>query len=130
MTLVINCISKIKHIRGKMDITIEDNGVTIIRLDGRFDSAMSEHFKKSVKSLCDKGQVNYVINLKNVTYIDSSGLGALVSSLRQIRQMTGELKVSCLNEQVRSIFQLIRCHRLIEIYDDPQTAVSSFDNTR
>ncbi len=113
-----------------MNITTEENGVTVIRMEGRFDSAISEHFKQSIKSLCDNGQINYVIDMKDVNYIDSSGLGGIVASLRQIRQMNGELKVSCLNEQVRSIFQLTRCHRLIEIYDDTKTAVSSFDNTR
>ena len=110
-----------------MEIITGEDGVTTIRLEGRFDSSITENFKQSIKELCDKGEIFHVIDMKGVSYIDSSGLGSIVASLRQIRQLNGDLKVACLNEQVLSIFQLTRCHRLVEIYDDSQAAAASFN---
>lgn len=113
-----------------MNFHTEDNGVTIIKMPERFDSSMTENFKETIKSLCDQELINIVIDMSGVAYIDSSGLGAVVGALRRIREKNGDVKTACLHKQVQSVFQITRCYRLIEIYDDVQAAVSSFDTAR
>jgi len=105
----------------------QDNGITIIRLSGRFDATVADQFKESVQQLCEKGLSNFVIDMSDVSYIDSSGLGSIITFLRKIRLAKGDIKVASLSDKVRSIFQLTRFHRVIEIFDNSESATLSFN---
>jgi anti-sigma B factor antagonist len=106
--------------------SIVDDSVTIIALVGRFDASVVTMFKKFVDDLETKEQANYVVDLAEVDYIDSGGLGCLVSFLRRVRQNDGDIKVSTLSDKVRSVFEITRLHRIFEIYDERSAAVRSF----
>jgi len=108
----------------------QDNGIAIIHLSGRFDSTVTDRFKEFFQQLCEKGLDKFVIDMTDVSYIDSGGLGSIVTSLRKIRLAKGDIKVASLSDKVRSIFQLTRFHRIIEIFDNSESAALSFDTLR
>jgi anti-sigma B factor antagonist len=110
-----------------MKITIQDiHGVKNLSLVGRFDASSAASFRDTIKTLLQGGAGRYVVDFQQVNYIDSGGLGSLVASLRQIRQVEGDIKVSGLTERVRSVFELTRLHRIFEIFEDSSQATRSY----
>jgi anti-sigma B factor antagonist len=69
-----------------------------------------------VQRLFESGNLNILIDLKNLRFIDSSGLGALVSGFKHATANHGTLKLSSLQPQVKSMFELTRLHRVFEIF--------------
>lgn len=110
-----------------MKIEINNNdSVTTIALSGRFDSSVVPHFRELVSTLPDDQPENYVVDLGEVQYIDSGGLGCLVAFLRRVREDGGDIKVATLTAKVRAVFELTRLHRIFEIYDNSSAAIRSF----
>jgi len=110
-----------------MQITTKKGAnITTLELSGRFDASVVPQFKDFIAKLMQEGYNRYVIDMKGVTYIDSGGLGSLVSFLRQVRLTEGDIKIASLNDKVRSVFELTRLHRIFEIFDDSKIAVQSF----
>ena len=110
-----------------MKIKIEDmNGIRTLALAGRFDASATGGFKDTFKGLLQEGAANSVVDLQKVDYIDSGGLGSLVSALRQTRSVDGDIRISGLSGKVRSVFELTRLHRIFEIFDDELQAVKSY----
>lgn len=104
----------------------KNNNVTTIVLSGRFDASVVGTFRDFLTSLSDHYPEKYVVDLSEVQYIDSGGLGCLVSFLRRVRQNGGDIKVATLSEKVRAVFELTRLHRIFEIYDDSSAAIRSY----
>lgn len=100
--------------------------VEVLSLEGRLDASSAREIKEKVGSLSQENRVNLVIDMGGVDFIDSSGLGSLVSSLRTVNKLGGDIKISALQDQVRSVFELTRLHRIFGIYDDSRAAVMSF----
>ncbi len=110
-----------------MEITerrIEDMDVLV--LNGRLDAASAKELKNRVSHLVQENRVKLIVDMENVDFIDSSGLGSLVSSLRVVNERGGDVKVVGLQKQVRSIFELTRLHRIFGIFDDVEAATKSF----
>jgi anti-sigma B factor antagonist len=110
-----------------MEITerrIEDMDVLV--LNGRLDAASAKELKNRVNHLVLENRVKLIVDMENVGFIDSSGLGSLVSSLRAVNEREGDVKVVGLQKQVRSIFELTRLHRIFGIFDDVEAATKSF----
>ena len=102
------------------------NGVEVLNLTGRLDVSSAKDFKEKVGSLAKEKRVNLVIDMGAIDFIDSSGLGSLVASLRSANKLGGDIKIVSLQDQVRSIFEITRLHRIFEIFDDSFTAAKSF----
>lgn len=102
------------------------NHVAVLSLAGRLDASSAKDVKEKVSSLSRENEVNLVIDMAGVDFIDSSGLGSLVSSLRTVNKLGGDIKISALQDQVRSVFELTRLHRIFGIYDDRTAAAMSF----
>jgi anti-sigma B factor antagonist len=100
--------------------------VEVLSLEGRLDASSAREIKEKVASLSQDNRVNLVIDMGGVDFIDSSGLGTLVSSLRTVNKLGGDIKISALQDQVRSVFELTRLHRIFGIYDDSRAAAMSF----
>lgn len=110
-----------------MNIQTQQNGNSItITLTGRFDASVAQKFKDTINELLDQDNILYVIDLKEVDYMDSGGLGSLVASLRRVREKEGEIKLCSPNSKVRKVFELTRTHRIFDIYDDSSVAAQSF----
>lgn len=91
------------------------------------DAGNSEEFKAAVQPLLSD-HPRLVFDLARVAFVDSSGLGALLSALRQAKSQGGDLKLCGMTRQVRELFDLVRMHRVFEIFgsaDEARTAYTS-----
>jgi anti-sigma B factor antagonist len=100
----------------QLEVTRHADSCVVTPLEKRIDAHLAPAFRAALLDLIDGGDVHLVVNLARVEFIDSSGLGALVSALKRIGR-PGELKVCGLNEAVRSMFELTRLNRVIPITD-------------
>ena len=101
-----------------------DNQI-ILHLKGRLDASSSKTLKEKVTALAKEKHLNLVIDMGSVDFIDSSGLGGLVSCLRSVNKLGGDIKISSLKDQVRAIFELTRLHLIFEIFEDSRAAAMS-----
>jgi anti-sigma B factor antagonist len=92
----------------------------------RLDAHNSGEFKAQMLNLFEEGKKNIVVDLQEVRFIDSSGLGALVSGFKNASARSGNLKLCGLQPQVKSMFELTRLHRVFEIFPGAQEALATF----
>ena len=108
-----------------MDIQVtQTGGVTLVVPQGDLDMGTADHVKRMLTELIEKGQSKLV--LTGVSYVDSSGLGALVAAMKQARAVGGNLKLCGLQDDVRSIFEMTRLIKVMAVHSDRQEAVSSW----
>ena len=102
-------------------------GVTIVDLTGRIVLGDgSTALRDLVRNLISEGNKKILLNLRNVDYIDSSGLGELVSAFTSMRSGGGALKLLNLNKRVQALLQITKLSTVFEITDDEATSVKSF----
>ena len=103
------------------------DGVTIVDLRGRIVLGEgSTGLRDLVQNLVIEGIKKILLNFRDVDYIDSSGLGELVSAFTSIRSQGGELKLLNLTKRVRSLLQITRLLTVFDVTDDEATSVKSF----
>ena len=110
-----------------MNISTEEiNKTIVIRIDEeRLDAHNSGELKVVLQQLFEGGNLTLLVDLKNVRFIDSSGLGALVSGFKNATVKHGVLKLSSLQPQVKSMFELTRLHRVFEIFPTEADALGN-----
>lgn len=107
--------------------TRQAGGVTIVDIRGRIVlGEESAALRDLVCDLLSKGHKKILLNLGDVNYIDSSGLGNLVSALASVRKQEGELKLLNLTNKVHNVMQITRLYTVFDIMDDEAVAVKSF----
>src|ERR1051325_886152 len=107
--------------------TRQVNGVTIVDLSGRITLGEgSVVLRDTVRDLIAKGDKKILLNLGEVTYIDSSGIGELVSAFTTVRNQGGELKLLNLTKKVHDLLQITKLYTVFDVKDDEATAISSF----
>lgn len=113
-----------------MDMTTNTRqvgGVTIVDISGRIVlGEESAALRDLVCSLLSKGHKKILFNLGDVSYIDSTGLGHLVSAFTGARKQEGELKLLNLTNKVRDVLQITRLYTVFDIMEDEAEAVKSF----
>jgi anti-sigma B factor antagonist len=108
-------------------ITRQVGGVTIVDISGRIVlGEESAALRDLVRDLLSKGHKKILFNLGDVNYIDSSGLGHLVSAFTSVRKQEGELKLLNLTNKVHDVMQITRLYTVFDIMDDEAAAVKSF----
>jgi anti-sigma B factor antagonist len=107
--------------------TRQVDGVTIVDLSGRITLGEgSTMLRDIVRDLIAKGQKKILLNLGDVTYIDSSGIGELVSAFTTVRNGGGELKLLNLTKKVHDLLQITKLYTVFDIKDDEAAAIQSF----
>ena len=106
--------------------TTQAGKVSKIQLAGRLEAATVPELKAEVQKLVSNNSSQIVLDMAGVTFVDSSGLGALVASLRTVNKVDGDIRIANLTPDVRSIFELTRMHRLFEIYPSSDVAIASY----
>ena len=96
---------------------IKDYSVLFIQ-EERIDAHNSGELKDSILHLIEQGEVNIIVQLESVRFIDSSGLGALLSGYKNAAAKSGKFALACCRPQVLSMFELTRLNRVFEIYTD------------
>ncbi|HET9743712.1 MAG TPA: STAS domain-containing protein [Terriglobales bacterium] len=103
------------------------DGVTILDLSGRITLGEgSVLLRDQIRDLLGKGEKKLLLNLGDVTYIDSSGIGELVSAFTTVRNQGGELKLLNLTKKVHDLLQITKLYTVFDVKDDEATAVKSF----
>jgi anti-sigma B factor antagonist len=106
----------------------EVDHVTIIDIGGRIVLGdETESLRRAVRDMIAKGKKKIVLNLAEVDYIDSSGVGELVGSFTAVRNSGGELKLLNLTQKVQDILNVTKLYTVFDIKDDEFKAVKSFD---
>ncbi len=110
-----------------MDIQVDEHGkVQVIACTGRMDAQVSGLVKERIQELLEQGATRLVVDMEGLEFLDSSGLGALVSCLRRVKEKKGEIKLAGLRPEVRSIFEITRVSRLFHICDTLPEALGAF----
>ena len=105
----------------------EINDVAIIDFSGKITLGEgSSTLRRTIKELIDKGHRKIVLNLYDVDYIDSSGIGELVSGYTTVRNAAGELKLLHLTKRVHDLLQITRLFTVFDVQSDEDTALRSF----
>jgi anti-sigma B factor antagonist len=110
-----------------MIVRVEDKGTAVLIevKEERLDAHNSGDLKAQMLTLFEEGKQQLVIDLQEVRFVDSSGLGALVSGFKNASARNGNLKLCGLQPQVKSMFELTRLHRVFEIFPTSQEALAS-----
>jgi anti-sigma B factor antagonist len=107
--------------------TRQVSGVTVVDISGRIElGEESAAVRDLVSKLLSNGHKQILLNLGDVNYIDSSGLGVLVSSFTSARKQGGELKLLNLTDRVTDLMQMTKLYTVFDIRDDEAVAVKSF----
>ena len=103
------------------------DGVNIVDCSGRITLGEgSVVLRDIVKDLLSKGQKKILLNLGDVNYIDSSGIGELVSAYTTVRNSGGELKLLNLTKKVHDLLQITKLYTVFDVKDDEASAVKAF----
>ncbi len=111
-----------------MGVRVERKGmISLIRVDGEVSIETAAELRDLMLKEIEDGIIKIVVDLSKTTYIDSTGLGILISGLRKVGKEGGDLKIlGPLAPQVKRIFELTRLDRVFEFYDNEQEALNSF----
>jgi anti-sigma B factor antagonist len=101
--------------------------VTVIDANGRITLGEgASAFRDIIRDLAAKGDKKLLLNLSGVSYIDSSGIGELVSGFTTVTNNGGQLKLVGLSKRVKDLLQITKLYTVFEAYDDEAQAVRSF----
>jgi anti-sigma B factor antagonist len=102
-------------------------GVSVVDMSGRITLGEgSVVLRDTIRDLIGKGQKKILLNLGDVTYIDSSGIGELVSAFTAVRREGGELKLLNLTKKVHDLLQITKLYTVFDIKDDEAAAIKAF----
>ena len=103
------------------------DGITVVDMSGRITLGEgSVILRDTIRDLIGKGQKKILLNLGDVTYIDSSGIGELVSAFTAVRREGGELKLLNLTKKVHDLLQITKLYTVFDIKDDEAAAIQAF----
>lgn len=101
--------------------------VAVIDVSGRITLGEgSSNLREGIRGLLAKGQRKILLNLADVSYIDSSGIGELVSGYTSVANQGGQLKLLNLTKRVKDLLQITKLYTVFDVYDDEAAAVRSF----
>jgi anti-anti-sigma factor len=92
--------------------------VTVLELAGILDGIRGNELRREVSEVLANGTDILLLDLKEVKFIDSSGLGALVSAMQMVRNANGKLFVCSISDQVRMLFELTKMDRIFKTFTD------------
>ena len=107
--------------------TRQVDGVTIVDLSGRITLGDGGNIlRDTVRDLLSKGNKKIVLNLKDINYVDSSGIGELVKAFTTSKEHGGELKLLNVPKRIHDLLQITKLHTLFDMKDDEAVAVTAF----
>ena len=110
----------------RLSTRILGNGVQVVEASERLNMVTAQQLNSVVDELVLSGQARVVVDLSGTTFIDSSGLGALVSCLKKTRQAGGDLRIAGPTPQVQMVLELTNLNRILEPSKTVEAASASF----
>ena len=110
-----------------MEIAVDKMGDVAVAelLVEELDASNTGEFKRDIAPLLE-ANTNLVFDLSRLRFMDSSGLGAFISCLRKLNAKGGDLKLCGMSKQVRAVFELVRMHRIFDIFATREEAARAF----
>jgi anti-sigma B factor antagonist len=114
-----------------MKVTIRQvDSVTVVDVSGRITLGEGcTQLRELVRDQLSKGNKWILLNLADVTYIDSSGIGELVSAFTGVAKQGGALKLLHLTKKVHDLLQITKLYTVFDVHDDEARAIGSFEKT-
>ena len=109
-----------------LSVRKEPNGVVVIAVDGQLIVGNRQELKQKILDALEAGDRKFLIDFTRTGYIDSSGLGVLVSLSKKIRDQGGDLRLAGLNEDLKTLFELTKLDTLFAISDTAAEALTAF----
>lgn len=113
-----------------MSLTIEnkqhENGVVVMSVHGEITFENSDQLRESIDQLCEQGNYRLVIDLADLKYMSSAGMGVLVHGLKNTRAKEGDLRLINLNEKMRRVFLITQFTHHFVVLKNTEEAVASF----
>lgn len=95
---------------------------TVVQPTGRLNMVAAPRLREQLRDLVENGSHRLVVDLSSIDFIDSSGLGALISGLKAARQAGGDLRIAAPTKQVRSVLELTKLDRVLAAHVSADTA--------
>lgn len=107
----------------------KNNGVGVVQVSKALTAATVDTFRDQLLGWqeAEKDVKNYVIDLENVDFMDSAGLGTLIAILKRISERGGDMKIANLQKKPRMVFEITRAYKVFEIYETVEDAIRGFD---
>lgn len=113
------------------DISRSDfDNATALHLSGFLDAHTVPVFEDAIQGLLKENIYNIIVNMQNLDYISSAGLGVFMGFIEEIREQGGDIKLSNLSSKVYKVFDLLGFPALFEIFDDENSAKSKFSHSK
>lgn len=106
-------------------VSKEVKNAYVIDVQGEIDVYTSPRVKETINELIEKEHYNLIINLEEVRYIDSTGLGVLIGALKKVREHNGSINLICTNPQIKKIFNITGLVKIFGIFKNVEEAVNS-----
>jgi anti-sigma B factor antagonist len=106
--------------------TKKQDGVVVMEIEGQLIVGNRQELKQKMLEELEKGGKKFLIDFAKTGYIDSSGLGVLVSLSKKIREQGGDLRLANLNDDLKTLFELTKLDTLFKIADTREKALTSF----
>jgi len=103
----------------------KQGNVGVVHLKGRLDAANEKSFKEAFREWM-KETNRFVLDLDAMDFMDSTGLGALLSCLKYVGESRGEIKIARIQQGPRIVFEITRASKIFDLFDDVASAVDSF----
>jgi len=101
------------------------DGICILEWKARhLDSRNTQEFKAQA-STCSKASTKVILDLTGVTFIDSAGLGALLSLMRSVLERKGDFRICCAAKAIQLLFELVRINKIMDIHDTREEAIEA-----
>ena len=111
-----------------MDISYkQENNIRIVKIGGKLVASNSNDLKTFFQSSLEKTS-NFVFDLSEMDFIDSTGLGALVSCLKKAMEASGDIYIANLATKPRLVFEMTRAYKIFTVFDDVKTSMEAFES--
>jgi anti-sigma B factor antagonist len=106
----------------------KDNGVGVVRVEGALTAVTVDTFREELLDWQERERdvTDFVLDLHEVDFMDSAGLGSLIASLKRVTERGGDMKLARLQKKPRMVFEITRAHKVFEIYNSVDDAVRAF----
>ena len=104
----------------------EQDGIIVIALGGRVDTAGAIELERALQAQHEAGHYRLVLDMRDLTYLNSAGLRILADFLTVSRDNDGDLHLASLNDKIRRVFEIIGFDNFFDIFDDSSAAIEGF----
>jgi len=113
----------------QIDLESRGQGLAVVNLQGRLDAAAAPTFKQQVVEAISQGNVRLALHIAHVSFMDSTGLGALVSALKAARKASGDISIIAPSAQVQKLLRLTAMDRVFKVLGSEEEALQQLQGS-